>query len=194
MPGLFGTAPSMAPRLEQTGRSWPFRNVIPAMETWLEAERDQLPLWLPVAIGGGITVWLLLPGGGAWAGFLSFSMAAACLCAMMPAGGRLPRAGLWLALALALGCGIAWLRAEQVRAPILARPQVARLTGRIETIEPQPARGLTRFTLATDAGSGLPPRIRVNAKQETLPQNLAIGARVAVRARLMPPAPSRQAS
>lgn len=189
MPGLFGTAPSMPPRLEQTGRPWPFRNVIPEIEAWLEAERDHLPLWLPVAIGGGITAWFLLPGAPSWAGFLSLCLAAACLCAMMPGGGRLPRVALRLALALALGCGIAWLRAEQVRAPILARPQVTRFTGLIEAIEPQPARGLTRLTLAPDVGSTLPPRVRLNIEQEFLPPGLAIGARVALRARLMPPAP-----
>src|SRR3546814_16381655 len=36
------------------------------LETWLEAERDQLPLWVPVMLGGGITVWLVLPDSGRW--------------------------------------------------------------------------------------------------------------------------------
>jgi len=28
-----------------------------AVENWLDRERDQLPLWLPVGIGFGIAIW-----------------------------------------------------------------------------------------------------------------------------------------
>ncbi len=31
------------------------------IEVWLESERDQLPLWVPVALGLGIGLWFWLP-------------------------------------------------------------------------------------------------------------------------------------
>lgn len=37
-----------------------------AIERKLEAERDQLPLWLPVALGGGITTWFVVPDRHGW--------------------------------------------------------------------------------------------------------------------------------
>ncbi|MEY4574802.1 MAG: hypothetical protein RL251_924, partial [Pseudomonadota bacterium] len=39
------------PRLGE-GRRW-----FIALENWLDRERDQLPLWLPVGIGIGIVIW-----------------------------------------------------------------------------------------------------------------------------------------
>jgi hypothetical protein len=40
--------------------------VIDAIERWLEVERDQLPLWLPVALAAGIACWFFLPDPYAW--------------------------------------------------------------------------------------------------------------------------------
>ncbi|TVV73121.1 ComEC/Rec2 family competence protein [Sphingomonas solaris] len=180
----------MAPGRRQTTVAAASGRLVAGAERWLDAERDHLPLWLPVALGGGITAWFVLAGSAQWAGFILLMAALACACAMAPGGGRLPRTGVWLALLLALGCGIVWLRAEQVRAPRLARPQVARFEARVEAVEPQPARGMVRLRLAPDGAAGLPPRLRVNVDEDKMPAGLATGARVALRARLMPPAPA----
>ena len=174
----------------QTG--WRVRG---AVERWLEAERDQLPLWLPVALGGGITAWLLLPGPREW--WAALLAAAAIGLAALGAGrdGRLLRSIGIGALATALGLGLVWWRAERVAAPVLAAPTVARLSALVERVEPLAARGLVRLTLlprpgATDtrgAAVALPPRVRVNLQEEDAPAGLSAGATVTLRARLMPP-------
>jgi competence protein ComEC len=68
-----GTAtPSIAAPPLQTGRRRPGSRVVEAIESWLEAERDQLPLWLPVALAAGVALWFVLPDESAWrAAFLA---------------------------------------------------------------------------------------------------------------------------
>ncbi|MEQ1399762.1 hypothetical protein, partial [Salmonella enterica] len=50
------------------------------LEQWLEAERDQLALWVPVALGAGIALWFVLPDPVAW-------RAAGCLALAVALGG-----------------------------------------------------------------------------------------------------------
>lgn len=169
------------------------------IERWLEAERDQLPLWLPVALGGGVAAWFVLPDPARWSAWILADAAGAALAL---AAGRGGRAGQWLAalmLLAAAGCALAWWRAERVAAPVLARPVVARFTAEIERVEPLAARELVRLqlrvlTVAAGTGTGtggaaprLPPVVRVNVAEEDAPAGLARGARLRLRARLMPP-------
>ncbi|MDY7814012.1 hypothetical protein U0E08_31885, partial [Burkholderia pseudomallei] len=72
-------------------------------------------------------------------------------------------------------------------APVLARPAVVEITGRVAAIEPLPARALLRVTLLPERRD-LPPRVRVNLAAKDVPQGVARGAVVRLRARLMPPA------
>lgn len=159
-----------------------------ALERWLEAERDQLPLWLPVALGGGVAAWFALPDPARWAAWMLGCAALAALAAAMSRGGR---AGRWLAGLLVLaaaGCALAWVRAERVAAPVLARPVVARMLARVERVEPLEARDLVRLRLRVlAADKRLPPVVRVNVRSEDAPVGLAPGARLRLRARLMPP-------
>ena len=159
------------------------------------AERNQLPLWLPVALGGGIAAWLILPGPREWwtalLGFAALGMAALAV----GQGGRLARVVGIGALAAALGLALVWWRAERVAAPVLGGPAVAWFTASVERVEPLAARGLVRLTLipapgATDTQGktvALPPRVRVNLQEEDAPAGLGAGATVSLRARLMPP-------
>ena len=171
---------------------WPFATGI---ERWLEAERDQLPLWLPVALGGGITAWLVLSGPRDWWAALFGLTAAGMLALAIGRDGRLLRAVGIGALMAALGLALIWWRAERVAAPVLGGPTVARFSATVERIEPLAARGLVRLTLlpaagATDARGGavlLPPRLRVNVQEEDAPTGLGPGVIVTLRARLMPP-------
>jgi competence protein ComEC len=162
-----------------------FRQIGEAIEHWLEAERAQLPLWLPVALGGGITAWFLLPDAARWVGFLLVSAAVALLGLALPE--RLGRSLLIGGLAMAVGCGLIWWRAESVAAPVLARPAVVEMTGRVVRVERLPARELVRVTLLPGR-SDLPPKVRVNLPIKDVPAGLARDAVLKLRARLMPPA------
>ena len=158
-----------------------------AVEHALEAEREQLALWVPVAIMAGITIWFLLPDERAWGAVLLMLVSAAGLGAARARGGRAAAVVACGALAVALGLGLIWWRAERVAAPVLSRPAIAAFTARVERVEPLPARALVRLTLAPEAIAGLPPRVRVNLARDDAPARLTRGAVVRLRARLMPP-------
>jgi competence protein ComEC len=61
---------------------WRFAAGFARAEAWLEAEREQLALWLVVALGGGIALWLSLPGPRAWAASMLLSAGVALAGAM----------------------------------------------------------------------------------------------------------------
>ncbi len=178
-------APSMRFPRRTTGEWW--AGVGQRLEQLLEAEREQLPLWVPVGIMAGIALWFVLPDERAWGATLLLLLSIAGLGASMARGGRAPLVVGVGALAVALGLGLVWWRAERVAAPVLSRPTVAAFTAEVERVEALPARELVRLTLAPASGSGLPPRVRVNLDQEDAPAGLTRGAVVRLRARLMPP-------
>ena len=157
------------------------------IEHWLEAEREQLILWLPVMLGAGITAWFVLPDAARWIGFILGSLALALAAIALPGGGRAPRVITIGVLALAVGCALIWWRAERVAAPVLARPAVVAFAGRVERVEQLPARDMVRVTLAPLDHADLPPRVRVNLPTGDAPAGLARGAIIRLRARLMPP-------
>jgi competence protein ComEC len=179
------TAPSIAVGALQTAPRRLGGRLIGAIERWLEAERDQLALWLPVALASGITAWFVLPDQPAWtAAFI----AALGLSAIGLALGHDRRIGRALAIAgttAALGLALVWMRSETVAAPRLARPQVASFDARIDGIARMPEHAI-RLTLSP-GDSSLPPRLRVNVTAENAPAGLAIGQQVRLRARLVPP-------
>ncbi len=164
-------------------------------EQWAQAERNQIPLWTPVMLGAGIAAWFVLPDPRAWAAVMLAAGGVGLGAATLSDGGRVMRAiGLGAMLVVA-GVLLAWARAESVRAPVLVRPVMADMVAEVETAEPLAARQIVRLMLrpirARD-GRGrdliLPPRIRISLPQEDAPVGLGPGARVRLRARLMPPA------
>lgn len=58
-----------------------------AVENWLDRERDQLPLWLPVGIGFGIAIWRS-GGTSIWIGVLVTSIALGAYSLLIPLGSR----------------------------------------------------------------------------------------------------------
>ncbi|MBB4616272.1 ComEC/Rec2 family competence protein [Sphingomonas abaci] len=190
-------APSMAPTPGQipAAAGEIARRIGAAVERRLEAERDQLPLWLPVMLGLGVALWFVLPNPVAWRA-AAWTALATGLAALVPwRGGR----G-WLAVALgallvAAGVALAWSRAERVAAPVLAAPAIVRLDATVARVEPLPARGLVRLTLRSAAAGvtasgrpmALPPRLRINLAEADVPAGLAVKARIRLRARLLPP-------
>jgi len=161
--------------------------MLAGVERWLEAERDQLPLWLPVMLGVGIAAWFGLPDARAWLLFLLASGGIGLVALAAWRGGRVAHLIAWGALTACLGCGLAWMRSHEVAAPVLARPVVTQVTGTILLNEHLPARQAVRLTLALDPAPGLPPRARVSLTEDQATGPLDPGARVSLKARLVPP-------
>ncbi len=92
----------------------------------------------------------------------------------------------------ALGCGLAWQRAESARGAVLSRPVVATFHARVIRIDQRGSEKGIRLLLTplpgADPAAALPRQVRVSAAEADIPAQLASGALVTVRARLMPPA------
>ena len=159
-------------------------------EALFEAERDQLPLWLPVGLGAGIAAWFALPDQAAWTGFLLLCAAVTCAGLALAPGSRGGRAAAIFALAAAVGCGLIWWKAERVAAPRIERARMAALTAEIEAVQKLPARQAVRLLVRPGVGQNLPPRLRINVEEEEAAAALQPGATVRLRAWLMPPAPA----
>ena len=182
---IVGTPLQTAPRRRFAGL---FRGLGTRMEAWFEAERDQLPLWLPVGLGLGIAAWFALPDSSAWTAFLLVSAALALAFGAAPTT-RATRALTIFALAAASGCALIWWKAERVAAPRLERAQLGQFEARIESTQRLPAREAVRLIVLPEGAPDLPRRLRINVAAEDAPEGLEPGARVRLRSWLMPPAP-----
>src|SRR3569833_1805899 len=152
-------AASTAPSRLQMGRiGRDARRLRDGLELWLEAERDQLVLWLPVTLGAGITAWLLLPIKYQWRGAMLGLLAIACVALALGCGGRAGRAEAVGALAAAIGLALIWWRAEAHAAPVLAGPTIVTFEARVERVEPLPPRQLVRVRLAPIRAVSVPEK------------------------------------
>ncbi|HYJ31014.1 MAG TPA: ComEC/Rec2 family competence protein [Allosphingosinicella sp.] len=188
------SAPSIARRPRERG--WSGRRVVARisdlgdrLEALAGAERDQLPLWLPVGMISGIAAWFALPDEASWIAFLLIVFAAVLALLATAPGTRWARALVIFSLAAALGCLNIWWKAERVASPPLERAQLATFSGTIESAQRLSAREAVRLVVRTEGGT-LPPRVRVNVDLAKATDALQPGARIAVRAWLMPPAPA----
>lgn len=182
-------APSTGDLPLQMGALSLFGQIPALLERWLEGEREQLILWLPVALGAGIAAWFVLPGVEAWRWFLVACAALGVIGLAVSGAGRAGRVLLIGALAMAAGCSLVWWRAQSVAAPVLARAAMVSIEAKVERVDQLAARGLVRLRLAPVGRADLPPHIRVNLAVKDAPAGLARGAVVRLRARLMPPPP-----
>jgi competence protein ComEC len=157
------------------------------VEAFLEAERAQLPPWFVVGFGTGIAAWFALDLAFRWEALIALS-AGLSVAGFSTREGRAGRAAGWFFLAVALGCSHIWARSEWVAEPKLDRPAVKSFQATVETVEPMVAKGSVRLTLAPE-DPALPWRLRVSVADEDAPAGLAQGARLSLRARLMPPPP-----
>ncbi len=157
------------------------------VEDFLETERDQLPLWLPVALGSGIAAWFVLDGPSGWIAWLVVMSAVACGSFAFPGQGRIGRVLLVGSIAAAIGCTIIWLRAERMEGPVLSRPTIASFEAKVERVDIQSAQNRVRLTLAPLNQAALPSRVRVNSDDLASAATLVAGDTVSLRARLMGP-------
>ncbi len=164
-----------------------------ALERLFEAERDQLPLWLPVGLIAGISAWFWLPDRTAWIAFLLAALALPLGLAARGGATRWGRALAWFGIAAALGCGLVWVKAERAAAPRIERERMMTFVARIEAVQPLPAEEKVRLLVAPNApGPGaapMPARLRINVEQAKLIPGLDPGAQVRIRGWMMPPAP-----
>jgi competence protein ComEC len=192
MTAVDASAPSIGEEPGQRGAGAALRQICAGANAWaetrLDAERDQLPLWIPVGLGIGIAAWFILPDGRSWTAFLLAVGGLGLLPLALAPGTRWARAGALFALAALLGCANIWWEAERVAAPRLAKEQAATFSADVESVQAIAANDAVRLVLRPSDSPNLPRRIRVNVPVEKAPK-LAPGAKVRVRAWLMPPAP-----
>lgn len=157
-----------------------------ALEMRLEAERERIGLWLPVALGAGIAAWFALPARAHWIGLL-LVLAGGVLGGLMIGWNRRGGRAVTVACAvMAAGLLLVWGRASWVSAPVLAAPVVTGFSALVERVEPLPAKGQVRILALPQQRSDLPPRVRLTLRSEQA-EALVDGETIGVRARLMPP-------
>ncbi|HEX7784134.1 MAG TPA: ComEC/Rec2 family competence protein [Sphingobium sp.] len=171
------------------GSGLSFSVLFSVIELWLEKERDHVALWAPVAVGLGIVAWLLLPGPFSWLAWCCACMAMVCGAGLLPAGSRLGAIVMRGSLLACAGCLIIWSKAIAFGERPLARPHFVEMTARIDSVELLPAQASSRLLLSPIGRPDLPSKIRINVGDEDRPAELTQGATIAVKARLMPPAP-----
>lgn len=152
----------------------------------LEAERERVGLWLPVALGAGIAAWFALPSMTHWIGLLLLLVGGALGGLLLGWRGRLGRSIVIACAAIAVGLLLVWARALWVSAPVLAAPVVTEFSAVVERVEPLPAKGQLRILALPQRRSDLPPRVRLTLRSEQA-AGLVDGETIGVRARLMPP-------
>ena len=181
-----GGAPSIADQPLQTGLRAGLHRLGQKIERLTEAERDQLPLWLPVGLGAGIAAWFALPDRNSWIAFLLAAGALFFAC-LGVSGTRWGRALAIFALAMASGCGLIWWKADRVESPRLERARLAEFAASVEGLQRVPAKQHVRLILRPLSAPDLPPKLRVNVS-EAEAADIEVGAAVRLRAWLMPPA------
>ncbi|MEL6877988.1 MAG: ComEC/Rec2 family competence protein [Pseudomonadota bacterium] len=156
---------------------------------------DRAP-WIAVLFAGGILSWFALNAPWQWAsaiaGGLLLAIAAGAIWRGMDERVLLRQAAITVGLVFAAGIATVWFRSELIGAEPIARPTVERVQGYVLEREDQPARDRIRLVLAIrDAETGEGRKIRVNVPSEKASAELAEGAVIKLRARLMPPASPR---
>lgn len=157
------------------------------IECLLDRERDQLMLWVPVALGFGIAIWFSLANQSWWIAFLLTCFSSALGASLFFDKARWIRAVFWFSLLAATGCSLIWFRAWFVDPEPIDRPVVARFQAVIHAVEIVSARDRARLILDLPEAQNLPERVRVNLPLDKMDDRLRRGTVVQLRARLMPP-------
>ncbi|HVR89604.1 MAG TPA: ComEC/Rec2 family competence protein [Novosphingobium sp.] len=169
-------------------------SVVARGERLLESTGFDRAPWLAVGFACGIALWFDLANRWQWLALIALCIGGAlAVVTLLRADGSFPfvRQSLAvLALVIAAGCMTVWAKSSLVGAVPVARPMVERLTGTVLSREEQPADARVRLVLATrEPGSDRAIRVRVNLPIDKARTEIAEGAVVRLRARLMPPAP-----
>ena len=186
------TPPSMAFEPRQTSVVRIIRasgqRLFARLEQALEAEREQLGLWVPVGLGLGIAAWFGLPNRLEWLAFCCCAIAVASGGMILPVGGRLRHAMILGGLLAAFGCLLIWGKALAFGTAPLPRAAFVEVTGEVRSADALPAQQMSRVLVRPIGMSALPQLIRVNIAAADVPDGLGRGAIIRFRSRLMPPA------
>lgn len=163
-------------------------------EQFLAASRFERGLWLVVAFASGIALWFTLTNPWQWLGAITLALALALgAAAVLPALGRHPylrQAGILLPLAIVAGLLLVWGKSELVGSKPIERPVVAWFDGKVLERKEQPGEERVRLRLAMrEPDTGRAIVVRLNLDQKLDRPELAEGAILRFRARLVPPAP-----
>ena len=159
------------------------------IEAWLEGQREQIALWVPVALGSGIAAWFALPDRSGWLAFCCAALTVSCLSLLLPVQARLRQMALAGGMLACIGCLLVWGKSHIAGSPPLARATFTQVTGEVRAMTDMPAQAMVRLLVRPEGRSDLPAMIRVNLARDRQPAGLGAGARVRLRVRLMPPAP-----
>lgn len=149
-------------------------------------ERDRWLVWAPVLIGAGIAGYFALRAEPPW--WSGPCVAFSALFFLWTGGPRL-RIGLacLCLLLLSLGFTAAQLRTHLVAAPVLERPVTTTVSGRVRQVDAF-ARGprilLDEISFPRRSDIDPPAQVRIRVRQGGIP---AVGTRISVHARLLPP-------
>ncbi|MCB2051809.1 MAG: ComEC/Rec2 family competence protein, partial [Novosphingobium sp.] len=158
-----------------------------------EVRQDRAP-WLIVAFIAGIAAWFTLSGPVQWIVFV-FCTGLIAIIALASWRHNQFRANLRLAIlsmciAAVAGLALIWARSAMVGTPPLAHPVMGVFDARVLERVEQPAQERVRLILATrNPDDAMPMKIRVNLPDKWDSPELATGAVIRVKVRLMPPAP-----
>ncbi|MDT0575489.1 ComEC/Rec2 family competence protein [Croceicoccus sp. F390] len=177
--------------LRQWRRRGGLSSVLHAAEAFLASRPFERMPWLAVAMLAGTGLWFLLPGPAEW-------LVLTGLCGLVAGCGWawwqdedtavLRAAIMAVAVMVAAGCLLAWLRSELVGTHPIEAPVVTRLHALILEREEQPARNRVRLVVATqDPQRDRAIRARINISAVDDRPFLQEGAVINVRARLTPP-------
>lgn len=163
------------------------------MERFLGESGFDRPPWLAVAFATGIAAWFGLPTLWHWLGLVAALLALALtVLVLLRRWGKYPylrAAAVWVPLLIVAGCLTVWAKSGLVGAQPIERPGVATLTAKLLEREERPAEGRVRLVVAARRDGGEPLRMRLNLPEKMDSKEIAPGALVRVRARLMPPSP-----
>lgn len=175
--------------------SWSGLSSVPGViERFLGSAGFDRGPWLAVAFAAGISAWFLTTNRWQWLALVALCLAvAAAGAALLRSDGRFPylrQSVVMAALFIAAGCLAVWARSELAGEAAIARPVVGRFDAVVFAREEQPALERVRLVLATrEPGTGRAIKVRINLPIKQDRPELALGARIRLRARLMPPAP-----
>jgi competence protein ComEC len=154
--------------------------------------------WLVAAFGTGILCWFALPEPGYWIAFCAICAGIGTGAFAWRAGERnypLLRRAIWSMAALILaGCLVIWGKSVLVGTPAISHPMSGVQTGRVLSVEEQPAFSRVRLVLAMrEQGAARAIKARVNVPERFARNShgllVAPGALIRFQGRLVPPAP-----